>query len=79
MPLKTICFHAVLVAVQIQGSVQGPFQTVGIVVMEYNTGSRSCCRIEMLNRVSQTAGGTHHRHRAVPEAVHLVQAARLVT
>ncbi len=76
MPLRISVCHAfwspryTLIAARKVSSIASPLYS-----LELEARSLHRPRIELLDRVVESAGGAHHRHGPVTQAVNLVQAA----
>ena len=59
-------------------SVHRPLERRGVEIIEYDAGAGAVCGVVVLDRIGESTGAAHDRHRAVAQAVHLVEPAGLV-
>ena len=78
MPFCDELLPLVVVAVGRECGLDRPAQAGGVVVFEDETGAGAGARVPGLHGVGEPAGAVHDGHRAVAQAVELVEAAGLV-
>src|SRR6202011_1351771 len=82
-----VAAHAVLhdarpmlrLCIQLERAVQRRFERLRIEIAEYHAGAGAARAVILLDRVGEAPGTAHDGYRAVAQAVHLVEPARLVT